>query len=393
MSDLILSNASILTPAGIVEGSIVCEDGLVASVGGDQRGHDLPGALVVPGLIDLHNDGLEAEVNPRPGTGLPIEFALQNFDRRAAGAGITLALHAITFADMSPKGREVSRASDYAQAIRRLQPDETIAEHGVLFRADVWQPHGLDLLFERAREWPLPVATLNDHTPGQGQYRDVTFFRNWLVERAGDDEAKANARIAELMGRASEHPELADETFRRMAEAVRDGGLLLGSHDDDTAERCEMMHSLGATIAEFPVTIEAAQRARELGMTIVAGAPNVVRGGSHNDNVSAAGLVRAGLCDVLVADYHAPSLLLAVQRLVEEHSLPMDRAFALITTNPARAIRRDDLGSLEPGRRATMTVLRVANGGPWRTIGLIRDGRWRARYDAAHEPALALAAS
>ena len=384
MPSLILTNGTFVTPSGLIEGSLVAEDGVIVRVDTAQRqgGVDLHGALVAPGFIDLHNDGLEGEINPRPGIGLPLDFALGNFDRRAAASGITLALHAITFAGLEKKGRSLDVANERALAIRALGPDGSVVEHGVLFRADVWQPDGLDALFERAAEWTNPIVTLNDHTPGQGQYRDIGIYRSAITKWTPiDSDAEMDAYIATKIGFAAEHPELAEETFRRCAERVRTHGLILGSHDDDSPERTTFMRDLGATIAEFPVTIEAAWRARELGMTIVAGAPNIVRGGSHSGNVSAVELVDLGLCDILVADYHAPSLLLAVQRLADR-GVPLASAIAMVSANPARAIGRSDLGAIEGGKAATLTVVSVPRFGPWQVRMVIRNGEVRATFES-----------
>ena len=396
MPELTLTNARFLTPNGIVEGSLVAEDGRIVAIDSYERssGIDLQGALVVPGMIDLHNDGLEGEVNPRPGIGLPLDFALANFDRRAAASGITLALHAITFVGMEKKGRTLDVANERAIAIRALNGEETVAEHGVLFRADVWQPEGLSALFDRAAAWDRPIVTLNDHTPGQGQYRDVAIYRTAITKWAAiESESEMDAHIEAKVRFAADNPQLAQETFARCSEQALAGNVILGSHDDDSVERTEFMHSLGATIAEFPVTVEAAIKARELGMAIVAGAPNIVRGGSHSGNVSAAELVDLGLCDVLVADYHAPSLLLAVQKLIESHGVPVLHAFELVGRNPASAISRTEVGEIKVGHRATLTIVRTPPGGSWEALGIIRDGSLRAQFLAQDNVKRALALS
>jgi Metal-dependent hydrolase involved in phosphonate metabolism len=60
----------------------------------------------------------------------------------------------------------------------------------------------------------------------------------------------------------------------------------MGSHDDATAEGRALWRSRGACVAEFPETQAAAEAAHTAGDPILMGAPNVVRGGSHNANVS-----------------------------------------------------------------------------------------------------------
>ena len=384
MTSLVLRNARVLVPGGLTDGTLVIEEGRIAGVNDDGaagEGLDLRGATVLPGFIDLHNDGLEVEINPRPGVGLPLEFALQNFDLRAASAGLAMVFHAITFADFVKKARTVEVAAERVRAIRALDNGRTVVEHKVLFRADLWQPDGLPLLLECAEEWDERLVTINDHTPGQGQYRDVDGYKKFVREWAGTTEEELDRSTSEKMAFAADNPEVAASTLRILSEARDRLGLVLGSHDDDSPERCSMMHRAGATIAEFPVTVEAAGRARELGMTIVAGAPNVVRGGSHSGNVAALELLQHGLCDVLVADYHAPSLVLAVQRIVESGLLTLEEGVNLVSRNPARAIGREDLGTIEPGRAATLTILRMEPGRPWQAVGVVRDGVFRAAFE------------
>ncbi len=89
----------------------------------------------------------------------------------------------------------------------------------------------------------------------------------------------------------------------------------MGSHDDHSAGERAALRGRGVGIAEFPETLEAAEAARAGGDTIVMGAPNLMRGGSHNGNVSALDVVAMGLCDALASDYHYPSPRRAALRL------------------------------------------------------------------------------
>ena len=56
------------------------------------------------------------------------------------------------------------------------------------------------------------------------------------------------------------------------------------------------MKSFGTTISEFPITLEVAQKAKEIGLHTIAGAPNVLLGGSHSGNLSAAEAIATRLC-------------------------------------------------------------------------------------------------
>src|SRR5579859_1075832 len=79
-----------------------------------------------------------------------------------------------------------------------------------------------------------------------------------------------------------------------------------------------------SSIVEFPTTLEAARAARDLGMYVVAGAPNLIRGRSHSGNVAVAELAQERLCTILSSDYCPSSLLQGVFELARnfKFSLP-----------------------------------------------------------------------
>ncbi len=70
-------------------------------------------------------------------------------------------------------------------------------------------------------------------------------------------------------------------------ELARQLDVRLASHDDATEAHVEEALQDGVAIAEFPTTQEAARAAHRNGLSVLMGAPNVVRGGSHSGNISA----------------------------------------------------------------------------------------------------------
>ena len=90
------------------------------------------------------------------------------------------------------------------------------------------------------------------------------------------------------------------------------------SHDDTQHETRDFYRALGARVAEFPMRTPVAARARASGDSIIFGAPNVVRGGSHIGSPSAADMIEDGLCDALASDYYYPAMLASVARLVDD---------------------------------------------------------------------------
>ena len=120
----------------------------------------------------------------------------------------------------------------------------------------------------------------------------------------------------------------------------------------------------GITISEFPVLMEAARHARTIGMEVIAGAPNIVRGGSHSGNVAAVDLVREGAADALASDYVPGAMIEAAWRCTAETELSLPEAVATVTDAPARMARLDDRGRIAPGLRADLVRVRAHEGLP-----------------------------
>jgi alpha-D-ribose 1-methylphosphonate 5-triphosphate diphosphatase len=108
--------------------------------------------------------------------------------------------------------------------------------------------------------------------------------------------------------------------------------------------------------------MEAAAKARELGMMICMGAPNYYRGGSHCGNLSCVDELSEGLVDILCSDYHFPSLLACALRMADS-GMPLPSAMRLLTLNPARHLGLDKIiGSIEMGKRADLVAFHPRSG-------------------------------
>ena len=140
--------------------------------------------------------------------------------------------------------------------------------------------------------------------------------------------------------------------------------MRLASHDDATQAHVAEAIEAGAVIAEFPTTQEAATAARAAGLSIVGGAPNVVRGRSHSGNASALEFARAGLLDILSSDYVPVALLHAAFKLAEEGGMSLPDAVATVSANPAAAAGLVDRGIVKPGLRADLIRVGMSDGLP-----------------------------
>ncbi|MFN0073520.1 MAG: alpha-D-ribose 1-methylphosphonate 5-triphosphate diphosphatase [Chloroflexota bacterium] len=370
MTDLAIVNAMVVLDDQILDGgAVIVSEGRIAEVrdssafrcGALMDEFDAHGAYLIPGLVDLHNDGLEIEVRPRPHAELPLDLAFPTAERRLVGAGVTTEFHAISFLDQKKSNRTVNQAAQRARYIAQQQAAGGGAvQHHVLHRIDVWSPDYLDEVFASIDRLSVGYLSINDHTPGQGQFRDLEKYLELQYAYAatgGYAEPNLDEIQSLIADRSAETDELG-QVYQRIATAARDKGIIIASHDDDAVEKVNLMYALGARIAEFPVTMEAARRARELGMAIVVGAPNIVRGGSQSGNLDAQAMFAAGLADIICADYHAPSLLPSAFRLVDDGVLDLPTAIRAVTGNPARALGMDDRGVIRPGTLADLNLVR-----------------------------------
>jgi len=395
---LILTNGTVVTRDAVIEhGSVVIEGEQIAEVStttyparlyGNEQVIDVGGRFVLPGIVCLHNDGLEKAINPRPNTNFPTDFALQTYDTQLAAAGITTQFHAISFQILATKNRSVDEAVSASHAVHQFaQSGHGTLDHYVLFRCDVRQPISLDTILTCIEDAPVRLVSINDHVPGQGQYRDIAKFLDQMRDYMPEDK-RTDAHLAEWHAQRMAFKENTEDevarSYARLATEARARDFVLASHDDDSPEKVELMHSLGCRMAEFPVTVEAARRARELGMLISIGAPNAVRGGSLTGNASATALARLGLVDILIADYHAPSILYAAWRWAHTGIATLPEAVAMMGANPAAAAGLHDRGTLVPGARADVIVVEEAGTVPVVTAHVLAGAVQYQRFGMGH---------
>lgn len=362
-----LVNAAIVLRDRVVEGgSVDIEDGCIAAVNGDAGNFgsvvDLQGAWLIPGLVDLHCDALEKEVEPRPGVRFPLPFAVANADKRNASAGITTVYHALSFAQDELGIRDVAVAGEIVRAVHAFQA-RGLVDNRTHLRYEITDPAGAPVIAALIEAGEVELVSFMDHSPGQGQYKTIEAYRDYLVKTyhrsPADAERMAREKIAT---RADAMPRV-----EALARCARDRGVRLASHDDDDENRLRSMASLGVSVAEFPVTIAAAAVARSVGIATVFGAPNVVRGGSQSGAVKAADAVMAGVADCLCADYAPAAMLAAVFRLPEACGVSLPEAVAMASANPARSVGLDDRGRIEVGCRADLVAVREVAGFPQAT--------------------------
>src|SRR5262245_23818026 len=374
-----LSDFRLVLPDRIVQrGSIRIESGHIVEIAeGRAAAADFEGdgLTLMPGLVDLHGDMLEREIEPRPKAILPIDLALLELDKRLVATGVTTAFAAVTFHRFgNSEVRSEERARQIVTTVNRLHAS-LLADFRIHARFEVTNPESGPVLTSLIEAGLVHLVSLNDHTPGQGQYRDIERFIETMLEwrrlRKGVEQTEEELRAE--VERQQAKPRSWD-VVNEVARIARTRGIPLASHDDDSPEKVAFVAGLGATVSEFPITLESAQAARARGMLTVMGAPNALLGRSHSDNLSALDGIRAGVVDILAADYHPASMLQSACGLASQDLMTLPDAVQMISLNPARATGLTDRGSLQIGKRADLVLVEMA--GRPRIRGTMRSGRF-----------------
>jgi alpha-D-ribose 1-methylphosphonate 5-triphosphate diphosphatase len=360
-----LANARLVLPDGVGHGQIVLADGRIAAIdpaagtGCPPGAIDCQGDWVMPGLIELHTDNLERHISPRPGVDWPHDAALISHDAELASVGITTVFDALRVgSDATTEHHYAPYARGLASELLALRGRGALRiSHYVHLRAEVCSETLIDELEAFSPADRIGIVSVMDHTPGQRQFRDLSQYRRYMMGKVGlsaaEFEAHAERRRA-LGARVGEpHRAAASAAAQRL-------GAIVASHDDTLDGDVAASKAQGATIAEFPTTESAARACRAVAMSIVMGAPNLIRGGSHSGNVAAKDLAAADLIDVISSDYIPGALLLAAFQLAEQWG-DMARAMATVTANAADAANLRDRGRLEVGQRGDL--IRVSQTG------------------------------
>ena len=361
----ILTNARLVLPDQILLGTVVLDGTRIVDV---QPGRsaapgavDMDGDTLMPGVVDVHTDNLERQVQPRSNARWPSRSAMVAHDAQCAASGVTTVLDALCLGDLGFDKDRVRTFHDGIVDLDALADTGLLkSEHFLHLRCELPASDMFELLDPVAEHPRVRMVSLMDHSPGVGQYANIDRYRA-MRAREGHDAAWIEGRILELQ---EQRALLRDPNRRRLLDRMAPLSPILASHDDRTAEEIAENHADGIRISEFPVSLLAATEARACGMLVIAGAPNIVRGGSHSGNVAAADLVRQGAVDAFASDYVPSSLIEAAFAAVGQTGITLAEGVALVTDRPARMAGLPDRGRIEPGLRADLVRLREHEGMP-----------------------------
>lgn len=378
---MIILNGQAVLEDKVVRGSVTVEDGRIDAVLCDSaaidswrdrhpNAHiiDAGGKYVLPGLIDIHCDAIEKEVQPRPNTLFPLGMALLEFERKLPVHGITTMYHSLSLGvGLSLRGDHL--LTDLVEYIHQYNENRSMIRNRIHLRYEVSHMAGLPIVESYLDNRMIDFMSFMDHSPGQGQYREPGSFERYVMKNQGVSVDEVRVIVEGLLERRKQ---IDWDRLQALGELAAKQGVAIASHDDDSADKVEDSVRRGVTVSEFPINIETAIHAASRGLKVCVGAPNVVRGVSHDKNLRAVDAIKAGAAHILCSDYHPSSMLVALFKLAEEGIADLPEAVRMASLHPAQALYADhELGSIKPGKAADLIVVDHYEGLPWVTDTIV----------------------
>lgn len=363
-----ITGGKLITPDSVLEGyDLLIQGSRIAGILSADEGKmqetdqviDAHGVYLMPGMIDIHSDMIENLIQPRSTALMDFELALAESERLLAMCGITSMFHSISmYREGTWDVKEIRKASQVrrlAELIRQKKQRPGLIRHYYHLRYEIDNLECYPQVEEMIANGMTDLVSFMDHTPGQGQYQDLSVYR-----KHQPDEGKnlTDREFRQLVEQEQQKPKATQEQLKVLADLAASRGIAVASHDDDSIGKLKRNRKLGVRISEFPITLEVAKEAVREGYLTVLGAPNILLGGSHSGNLSALQAIREKAADVLVSDYYPQSLLYAVFLLNRRYAVALPEAVAYVTKNPAAAVGiGSEYGSLETGKKADIVFV------------------------------------
>ncbi|MEZ5279370.1 MAG: alpha-D-ribose 1-methylphosphonate 5-triphosphate diphosphatase [Acidimicrobiales bacterium] len=352
MTDLAIRNGLVLIPSQgePQRGEVVIESGVVRATGSSLATRavdeiDASGALVLPGIVDVHGDAFERSIMPRGGVNIDVADALDDNDAQLLAAGITTAFISVT--DSWEPGL---RSRDVLRSIIKAPPGRG-PERRIHVRHERCNTDDFTELTDWIRGGEIHMLSFNDHTPGAIAHTD------WVDPARAARAGVSTDEFVELMHQAVERRAHGLEQELVLASVCREAACPAGSHDSGSDADFDRDIALQVSFAEFPLNMDLAKRYIDAGIHVLAGAPNLVRGTSHLGGVSAREAISCGAADMLCSDYHYPSVLRAPFVLARLGLCTFEQAWSFVSEAPAAVAGLVDRGRIEEGAAADVIVV------------------------------------
>lgn len=319
---------------------------------------DANGAYITPGFIDIHSDYIETISAPRPTSLIDLNISLKETEKILINNGITTMFHSLSLYKTDMFSKNAMRTKENVQRLINLihetSDDLHLIRHRLHARFEIDNTEGVDLLLENIEQNKVHLISFMDHTPGQGQYRNLQYYYDTIQGYRSISNNEIQTMIAEKQRAEIITP----EQIKDITTLAVEKNIAVASHDDDHMEKLHLVQSFGTTISEFPITLDVARGAKQLGLYTVVGAPNVLLGKSHSGNLSAVEAIENDCADILCSDYYPSALLHAVFQLHKQYGYDLREMINKVTINPARAVKmEDEIGSIQVGKKADLLMI------------------------------------
>lgn len=365
MTETVLKNARLILADEIVSGSVQFRNGVITDISsnGSAIGEDMAGDYITPGLVELHTDHLEGHYAPRPKVRWNPIAAVQAHDAQIASSGITTVFDALRVGLDAETEIGIADMRKLAQAIKQGVQDERLrADHFLHLRCEVSADDCLDAFHYFDNEPLVRLASLMDHAPGQRQFMDVETYKVYYMRKLKTSEEEFRRYCNKRMDDSKRN---SDKNRKALSVLCHERNIILASHDDATLAHVEEAEEQGIRIAEFPTTQAAAEASKKAGLSVLMGAPNIVRGGSHSGNVAARDLASTGNLDIISSDYIPSSLMQSAFHLtLDVPSVSLPEAIRMISYNPAQKVGLTDRGEIKLGKRADLVRVKLVDNIP-----------------------------
>lgn len=351
--ETILRSKNVLINEEFIAADIVIQGENIKRVdafGSNEVAVDLGEKKIAPGIVDLHSDAIEKEIEPRPGATFSIETAVAELDKKLSMAGVTTMFHAIGFEENPKKKRSIDLAREQIEEIYEANKKHLGVDNYIHARFELSSDEAVEPIKEVISKGMVKLVSLMDHSPGQGQFKSLESFKKYYGSYYGLNEDEVQSVVDKKLNKD-------EEKINDLIAHSKKHNLTLLSHDDDCIQKLDGLLNLGVQISEFPLDLEVAKYAVSKGIATGMGAPNIVRGGSQSGNIAAIELVKENVCKYLCSDYHPTSMLQAVYRMKEDANLDIAKGFSMVTSTPAKYANLNDRGEIAVGKKADIIVI------------------------------------
>ena len=214
MRPIHITGGQMLAGGTLNDADLVLADGRIADgPAADARSLDATGLLVLPGIIDLHGDAFERQLQPRPGVDFPVDFALAETERQLLANGITTAFHGVTLS-WEPGLRSVET---WRKLLDTLGASSWTCDMRVHMRWEAYNLDALDTAIADIAAGRVHLLAFNDHTPSIMQRLD----NDAKASKYSDRGPLSLADFRALAKRVADRESLIPAALDRIAAAAR----------------------------------------------------------------------------------------------------------------------------------------------------------------------------